>query len=264
MNKFLPIIKNTWSEFFQYRLNFIMWRVRNLFRFLVIYFLWWAIFSSKNTVFGYDQTKMLTYILLSSLVTSIVFSTRTADIGAEINQGDLSNLLLRPLNVFYYWAARDIGDKLLNIFFSIIEVSLLIFLLQPPLFFQTNTILLLAVFLSITTSVVLYFLISILLSFFGFWSPDVWSPRFLFMIIVEFFAGGLFPLDILPKPLFAILQFLPFNYLLFFPIKIYLGQLNIIAIIKGFAISLVWVGILYEITKKVWHKGLIVYGAYGR
>lgn len=264
MSSFVIIAKNTWDEYMQYRLNFVMWRVRNVLRLIVVYFLWWAIFSERNSIFGYSETQLLTYVIASSIVAGIVFSTKTQDIGSEINSGDLSNLLLKPVNVFKYWLARDVGDKILNICFAFVEVGILILLLRPSVFIQTNFSILVFTFLAIIISLVLYFLISLLLSFFGFWTPDVWGPRFLFFIILEFFAGGLFPLDMLPKPIYNFLSLLPFNYLLFSPIKIYLGQLSLAAVFQGLLISVLWIIVLYKLVRKVWYKGLAVYGAYGR
>ncbi|MBI2029674.1 ABC-2 family transporter protein [Candidatus Gottesmanbacteria bacterium] len=264
MRKYLLVAKNTWDEYMQYRLNFVMWRVRNVLRLIIVYFLWYAIFNQRGELFGYNESQILTYILLSSIVASIVFSTKTQDIGEEINSGNLSNLLIKPISVFKYWMARDLGDKLLNIAFSIVEVFVLIIFFKPPLFFQTNPIFIFLFILGIGFSLAIYFLISILIGFFGFWTPDVWGPRFLFYIFLEFFAGSLFPLDILPKPVFSTLQLLPFNYLLYFPVKIYLGQLSILSIFEGFFVGLVWIIVLYLFTNKVWFKGLKSYGAYGR
>lgn len=264
MNKLWVVAKNTWNEYMEYRLNFVMWRLRNVLRLIVVYFLWWAVFSVRNEVFGYDQTKLLTYILASSIIAGIVFSTKTQDIGSEINQGDLSNLLLKPMGVFNYWIARDIGDKLLNIVFSVIEIFLLILILKPPLFFQRDLTILFFLVISLLLSAMLYFFISLLISFLGFWTPDVWGPRFLFFIILEFFAGGLFPLDMLPPLFYKIIKLFPFSYLLFFPLKIYLGQLAIFDILTGLTISVIWIWILYLVVKKVWLKGLTIYGAYGR
>lgn len=264
MRQYILVAKNTWDEYMQYRLNFVMWRVRNVLRLLIVYFLWFAIFSNRGELFGYNQSQILTYILLSSIVGSIVFSTKTQDIGEEINSGDLSNLLIKPINVFSYWMSRDVGDKLLNIIFSIGEVILLVVLFKPPLYFQFNPLFLGLFLLGIIFSLGIYFLISILIGFFGFWTPDVWGPRFLFFIFLEFFAGSLFPLDILPSAIFSILELLPFNYLLFFPVKLYLGQLETFGIIKGFIISGVWIIVLYSLVSYVWSKGLKNYGAYGR
>ncbi len=258
------IIKNTWGEYLEYRLNFVMWRLRNVLRLVVIYFLWWAVFNAQTKIFDYDQTKILTYILLSSFVASLVFATRTQDIGQEISQGDLSNLLLKPINPFYYWLARDIGDKTLNISFSILEITLLFLILKPPFFIQRDFIFLFLVAVALILSISLYFLISLLISFFGFWTNSVWGPRLLLFIILEFLAGSLFPLDILPSLIYKILEFSPFSYLLFFPLKIYLGQVNIIFVIKGLMVSLTWFIIFYFLVQRVWRKGLKIYEAYGR
>lgn len=264
MKKYWQVVKNTWAEYMTYRLNFILWRVRRVLNLLLVYFLWSAIFVGQGEVFGYSQKQILTYILLSNIVASFVFATKTLEIGGQINSGDLTNFLLRPISYFKYWWARDFSDKVLNIFFSIVEVALLIFLFKPGVFLQTNLNLLFFFALSIILGIVLYFHLSFLLGFIGFWSPEVWAPRFIFFILTEFFVGGLFPLDILPKPLFLALQALPFPYLLYFPLKIYLGQLNIWQIAGGFAVSMVWLFTIYQTVQLVWQKGLRVYTAEGR
>jgi ABC-2 type transport system permease protein len=81
---------------------------------------------------------------------------------------------------------------------------------------------------------------------------------------MTFFAGNLFPLDILPKPLYTISQLLPFQYMLYFPIKLYLGQLTLQEICIGFFIAFLWTILFAKIVNVVWEKGLISYGAYGQ
>lgn len=95
--KYFPIVKNTWSEYMVYRLNFVLWRVRNVLRLLTIYFLWTAIFKAREEVFGYQQKEILTYILIGQILSATVFSTRTSEVGSEINDGRLANFLLKPL-----------------------------------------------------------------------------------------------------------------------------------------------------------------------
>jgi ABC-2 type transport system permease protein len=99
----------------------------------------------------------------------------------------------------------------------------------------------------------------------GFWVNETWPIRFIFMIIfIQFLGGGLFPLDILPKPIFFIFQLLPTSYLVYFPLKIYLGQLSLQQIILGLCISFLWIFLLYTFVQKLWTKGLRVYTAEGR
>lgn len=264
MKKYYQVVKNTWEEIGTYRLNFIIWRVRSVLQILTLYFLWISLIPQKSLLFGYSQQLMLTYILGISLITSFVFSSRTQEIGENINNGDLSVFLLRPINYFLYWFSRDVGDKLMNVLFSVAEISILLYFLHPPLFIQTNIFYLFFAFVAIIISIFSYFFFSCLLGLIGFWSPEIWGPRFIFMVILNFFAGGLFPLDILPKPIFSFLQILPFSYFLYFPLKIYLGQISSLEIYQGFFISIFWIFLLYFILKFVWRKGLKVYSAAGR
>ncbi len=264
MKKYLQIIKGTWAQYLMYRLNFIFWRVRMVTQILVVYFLWWAIFAGRQEFFGYTESMILTYILLSSVVRTLVLSTSTMDIGSVINQGDLSNFLLRPFHFFRYYVARDIGDKLLNFLFAIGELTLLYFFLRPSIFIQTNLVILLFFTVAIVIGMVLYFFFSIIFGLLGFWTPDIWAPRFLSFVIMEFFAGGLFPLDILPKPIFYVSQALPFSYFLYFPLKVYLGQLAVPALFGGIFVGMIWMVGLMMIALFLWQKGLRVYTAEGR
>ena len=85
-----------------YRLSFVLWRVRSVMQLVVTYFLWWAIFSQHTELFGYTQSMMLTYILLGAIVRPLVMGTRTQEVGGMINDGSLSNYLIRPMNIFRF------------------------------------------------------------------------------------------------------------------------------------------------------------------
>lgn len=152
----------------------------------------------------------------------------------------------------------------MNICFSIFELTLIFIILKPPIFIQTNFFYLLFFIFSIISSLFLYFFINFLLGLIGFWSPEVWAPRFIFITLLGFFAGSLFPLDILPSFIFSILKFLPFTYLLYFPLKIYLGQLSFPEIFSGLIMANFWVFITYFTVKYFWQRGLRSYTAYGR
>lgn len=264
MNKYFRVAKLTWDETLVYRLNFVMWRVRVVLQILTLYFLWVSLLPSGASIFGYNQSSILTYILGTSMVGSVVLSSRSYAVGDEINSGNLSNFLLRPINYFLYWFARDVGDKAMNIMFSVIELVVLFAILKPPFFIQTDSLYILLTFVAIVLALIMYFFFNFLLGLIGFWNPEVWAPRFIFIILLNFFAGGLFPLDILPKFIFSAFQLLPFTYLLYFPIKIYLGQLTIMEIFNGIMISLAWTILLFIVVRYIWRKGLLVYTAQGR
>ncbi len=247
-----------------YRLSFVLWRVRMVMQILVIYFLWWAIFKGHNTLFGYTQGMMLTYILLSAIVRPFSMGTRTQEVGSLINEGDLSNFLVRPINFLRYYVFRDLADKILNIIFAFFEVSILFIILKPSIFLQTNPAVLILTVFALIIGATLHFYFSMMLSYLAFWTPDVWAPRFLSFVLVEFFAGMLFPLDILPKPLFLLSNSLPFTYFIYFPLKLYLGQLNNQMVWTGLAVGIFWIFGFRFLTEFMWKKGLRIYTAEGR
>ncbi len=264
MKKYWIIARGIMEETMTYRLSFIMWRFRGVLQFLVLYYLWLALLPGNQTLFGYSQSRILTYVFASTLMSAIIFSTRVAELGETINKGDLSNDLLRPANYLLMWAARDVGDKLMNIMFSIGEFTILFIILRPPFFFQSNPFFLAATVITIAIATILFFFINMLLGCIGFWSNETWAPRFIFTILLQFFSGGLFPLDILPKPLFAFFSATPFPYLLYIPLKIYLGQLSFFEIGKSFFIASAWMIGVYLLLKIVWNKGMKLYTAQGR
>lgn len=264
MKKYYLIGKGIIDEILMDRINFVIWRFRIVISVLIAYFLWSAVLAKQPIVGNYTHSLLLTYILFASLVGSLIFSTRSFNIGDEINQGNLSNHLLRPYNYFFVLLSSDIADKLMNVLFSICELFILYVIFKPAIFWQLNSIYLFSTILAIIIGMLLFFLFSILLGAVGFWSAEVWGPRFIFGVSVAVFSGQMFPLDMLPKQLLVITQFSPFTYLIYFPVKVYLGQITISQIIFGIVIGFSWIIILYFLAKYIWANGLKHYTAQGR
>ncbi|MEK7605166.1 MAG: ABC-2 family transporter protein [Patescibacteria group bacterium] len=263
MRKYWQITKNTWDEALTYRTSFVVYRVRELLQLLASYFLWLFIVPANSSFLGYTQPLILTYIIGSAFVSDIVFATRTTAIASEINEGVLTNFLVRPMHYLKYYFARDIGDKAMNIAFSIVELTLVIIIFHVPFFIQQNIFVIVLFFLITFLALVLNFFISVLISLIGFWSNEGWGPRFIFYSVIGFLSGGMFPLDILPKPIFTLLQFLPFSYLTYFPMKVYLGQSTFMSTVQGIGMLILWISIMSFITLKVWKIGLKAYTAQG-
>lgn len=264
--KYIQVFKTSWENSFVYRLNFLMWRLRSVLNLLMLYFLWLAVFSHSDSVFGYQRNVMLTYILGTSLLQVLVLGSRSLDISGEISNGNLSNSLLKPLSYLRYWLARDVADKLLNILFVIVELSLIIFLLKPPLVLPGSPGLVLVSLFAASLAMLTFFYLSLFISMIAFWYPEHggWPARFLFQVIIMFFAGGLFPLDILPKNIYALVQYLPTSYLLFFPLQIWLNRIEAGEILFGLMLMVIWIILLRKTARLIWQKGLKAYEAYGR
>ena len=266
MKRYLAVFKISFAQEFVYRLNFIMWRFRNVVQVFLIFFLWDSIFSSPGkVVFGYDRSKILTYIFSLFVVKSLVSSSRSVDIAGDISRGDLTNYLLKPVSYFKYWFTRDISSKALNFIFAIFEFALLFILLKPTLFFQTSLITNFLFLGSLVAAIIIYFCLLLIFSSLTFWYPEqAWGLVFLLNIFVEFLGGGLFPIDVLPSTFQTVLYLTPFPYLYFVPIQIYLGKFASSISLNMFAMSLFWAFFLTFTLRFVWRLGLKEYRAEGR
>lgn len=263
MKKYWLIFKISWQANLIYRLNFVMWRIRTVLSLLLVYFIWWTVFQSQSKVFGYSQSSILTYVLVAAFIRAIVLSTRVIDLMDAINSGSIVNFILKPLGFVRYYLARDIADKLFNVLFYFIEITLIILILKPPVIFQQNILLLWLFLLSIITAMVIYFYLNFIISLLAFWLESSWGALFLMMILLESFGGGLFPIDILPKIFYNLLMLTPFPYLIFFPAKIYLGSLGISEIIFGFSTILCWIVLLHLFMYRLIRAGFRYYSAGG-
>lgn len=201
MKKYLTVFTVSWQNEFVYRLNFILWRFRNILRLLMTYFLWRGIFVYNSNVFGYSGPEMLTYVFLVLVVQAIVLSAPSADnIGGEIGSGDLSNYLIKPISYLRYWFTRDIASKLLNIFFSLGEITVLWLLLRPHLVFPAHLLSVGGFFLCCLFAITIYFFLEVSNRFIAFWTPEnTWGLSFLVIILIEILGGGMFPLIFFPN-----------------------------------------------------------------
>jgi ABC-2 type transport system permease protein len=188
--------------------------------------------------------------------------SRTIDLGWMINSGSLTIPLMRPFNIFSFFFIRDLADKLFNLTFMFIEIPLILLIFKPPVFLQSNPLVILYAGISILLAIVIYFFINVIFGSLAFWTRDIWAPRFLLMVIMEIATGAMFPLDMLPIFWQKLFLMTPFPYLIYVPLKIYLGTDPSVVLHLFFALG--WVVVLGLITKLVWQKGIKSYEAEGR
>jgi len=264
MKKYIQIIKLTLEDYFVYRLNFLLWRFRSFVFFLTLFFFWLAVYGGKNQFLGYQKSQMLAYVVGIAFLKSMVLGSRSIDLAGQIRSGGLTKLLLRPINVFSFWFYRDVADKVLNLFFTVLEITLVLLIFKFPFYLPRHLSSFFYFSSFVLLSILLYFFLSLCISSVAFWTEEIWATRWLFGIIfLEFLSGAFFPIDVLPLPLQKTIYLTPFPYLVFFPLKIWLEQMPLFLIIKSFSLCLLWLLFFCFLSRFIWQKGIRNYGAYG-
>lgn len=266
MEKYRAILKVGFQQELTYKLQFILTRLRNIIQILVFFFLWQSVLVGQDSLFGYTSSSIAVYTFLLIIIRSLVMTTKANDVSGYVSSGELSNYLTKPINFFKYILVKDIPVRLLNLVFSVVEISILFLLLRPNMFIQSDPVQIMFFVLSLVIASTLFFLILMIVNTVPFWVPELgWGAQFLFMtIFVEFLSGAFFPLDVFPESLQNFLKLTPFPYMVFIPIKTYLGDITIFENLKNISVGLGWCIILLLIMKKTWKNGLRAYEGVGR
>lgn len=263
--KYLQTFKISWQAALVYRLSFFVWRLRRQILLISKYVIWHALYQYNTQIGFYNQKEMLTYIIGVSLISNFIFTSKSNQVAEDISNGNLNNLLIKPLNYFSWIFSLDFGDKLANSSFLFFELLIFFLLFKPPFFWQKNLIVLITFFIFLLLAILIYFYLSFLISLLSFWYPEHsgWPARFIFSIITNFLSGSFLPLDIMPPFLYHLIKFLPTTYLAFFPLKIYLNKIDFLELRLVFLKMLVWIFLLAFACLFLWRKGVKNYSATG-
>ena len=170
MRKYWTVFKLSWGRMLAYRFNFILGRLRNVIFLLLLFYVWRSLTIETGSFAGYTELELITYVFGVNLIRSIIFGSQSRDIAEEINSGIFSKYLTQPVNYFWFNFWREVAQRVIHLISAILEVVLFATILKVGLFIQTDWILLSLFILSIGLSVMLYFILSFLVSLIAFWS----------------------------------------------------------------------------------------------
>lgn len=261
--KYWLIFKLHWQSLLTYPVNFFSWRLRQILGTFTSLTFWSVVFVGTGTAFGYNRTDMISYIFLTAFLQSFVLSTLLGGLAQDVYSGTISNVLVKPLRIFGMWFSQELADKSMNIFFVTCESLLLLWIFKPELQLPPLPQLLLFLVAALLGALILFY-IMLLFGTLGFWTQETWGVRFLFFMFLDFTAGKLYPLDILPEMIRKALFFTPFPYLAYVQTQLFLGKFDAMQTGNIFLALITWVVLLSVIFHFVWNHGLKSYGAVGR
>ena len=263
MRKYFTLFTLSWQKQLEVRSDFVFEQGRSLAVLVSLYYLWSALLTNRTEVVGYSREQILTYVLMMTLLRGWVLACVTDRIPSEISRGKISELLLRPMSHLGYWATQDAAAKALNITAAALMLASFCAIVRPPFQLPPNGAAWAAFILSTVGGMIIYFQMSYMLGVMGFWTAQSWGPRFCFEIVLEFCAGAYFPIDLLPAAFQRVIAMLPFPYLVFHPLSIYLGRTPAAEYGQIFAHQILWIVALALASRALWRLGLRRYAAEG-
>lgn len=266
MSKYFAIARATWQEYLTYRGNLFLEVIGGFIAQVVIIALWYAIYGDLNTttVGNFTLSEMITYLIAAGVINSfILHSSQGDEINDDINRGYLSNFLAKPLNIPAYWLTRDLCRRILTLILGIGEYFLLLVIFSGFLILPSSLSVLILTIIAILLAGILHYFLFYIFSVIAFWMDQTWGPRFVMRVVMVIATGSIIPLSLFPANWQSIFNLLPFKFLIYFPLQIYLGKITSGEILAGLATVLAWITALVAISVLVWNRGIKKYSAYG-
>lgn len=245
----------------EYRLDFIFSLISACFPILIQYYIWTAIYVQSKTgqFFGYTYGEMILYTIVAAIVTKIVSTNMDHVIAMDIKDGALNKHLVQPANYFSLKLFTLLGQKLFFFSVMLIIIFMAIIYFSNLYAIQIGLYTMICFILSMILSLILNFFISYSIATIAFWLSEIsyfFEMTGLFVIIL---SGGVFPIEIFGRTMNVLLNYLPFKYTIYFPSNIINGKLAMFEIIHGISMQIIWILIMFVISRMLWKVGLKKY-----
>ncbi|HEY2102803.1 MAG TPA: ABC-2 family transporter protein [Chthoniobacterales bacterium] len=250
---------------FVYRWNYFLRALFGLIPLAGTVFLWRAIFHERGGGFGgYDYGSMIYYYLLTILVSNLVTPTEDEwQIASDIREGQINSFLTKPLNYLGYRTSIFLAARLVYTAVTILPIALIFFYFRNYLRLPDSFATYLLATLSLVMAAFIQFFITYSLAMMAFWILEISTVVFIVYSFEYFLGGQMFPVDIMPAGVQALMKWLPFYYELFCPIAIFLERLRGMELAQALGIQSGWLMVTWALAHFMWKRGLGHYQAVG-
>lgn len=268
LRKYWTVFQVCLAERLAYRIDFIITTLLRFLPILTITFLWTAIFagSDSSRIAGFTRDEIVAYNLLVFI--SRAFSSMpglSIGIAADIREGNIKKYLTQPIDMLGFLFTMRVAHKLVYYLTALLPYAIVLYLCRHFFSGWPSTTVFVAFLLSLVGAFLIGFLFESLIGLLGFWILEVTSITYITMSILFVLSGHMFPLDLLPPNVAEVIKWMPFQYMAYFPAKLFLhgdlwtnGEL-------GFEMSrmLGSIVVLAVIVMAVYRSGLRRYSAFG-
>jgi ABC-2 type transport system permease protein len=252
-----------WAEQWQYRANLLMYLLYWIVSPIVYLAVWVTIANNQGSVSGLTANDFITYYLTLLIVDQLTSEITIHILAYKIQDGTLSGELLRPVHPILTGSlVYNIAFKVLNLL-AFIPIWIVLFLLFRPDYSSITLNSILLAVPGILLGFWMSFLFGAIITCLAFWTTRVYSISQFYSLVVILLSGQFVPLQLMPPAIQTVAQYLPFQMFRYVPVEIILNRLPPDAILRDYAISLIWLVILQFLFLWVWREGVKRFSAVG-
>lgn len=216
-----------------------------------------AFYSHSLTNPPMSLKQLIAYLWLQQAFLSLLaLWYRDNELFDLITKGNIAYELCRPLDLYNFWYAKLLAQRLSAALLRSFPILILACLLpQPYRLMRPPSLIAFTLFLSaLILGVIILVAISMFIYISVFITMSPTGSLMILNIIGEFFAGLVIPIPLMPYWLQTAANWLPFRYTVDFPFRVYSGQIPVGQALLGLVIQFVWIVILVFLGKRSLNK----------
>lgn len=248
MRKYIEIFKYSIKTKLTFIWNYLFSMASFAIHVFVFNELWDYILQGKM-IAGYTKNELIWYIIIAEFIT-YTNEKKHKQIASMVKQGDISNMLIKPVDMIHYFIAEDSSLIIKGIINFIFAIILGMTLAGPIEVSLANVVLM------IIASIIGIFIGVLIQIFIGICSFFTEENNSIYLILQKFSLLVVFtPLEFYPEIIQKIFYLLPTTYNVYAPAKIFTNA-DILTSFELLGLEIITAMVMYIVIRLLYKKGV--------
>lgn len=226
-------------------------------------YFWRALYKGQGIVGDVDADSMLTYVIMSSLLSVLLITNVERRIEHSVVKGTVATDMMKPINIFGVYFAEDIGNIIALVFQNMLPILIIgSLMIKVPLMADIHDLPLFVI--SALESFLINWLIAALFGMIAFSAVNIDALIQVKKHLLRLLSGSIIPIWFFPPAVSKVLGLLPFVYIYQLPLSIYIGRGDRAQQLSQMRIQFVWLivllGAFFYAQKRVTGKVMVQEG----
>ncbi len=193
-------------------------------RVILAYMLWKVLFTGKTVIGGFTLETMTAYYILTAFLARLdQTGPMVWEYAEDIREGRFAKYLAKPVNPFGHFLSAAAARSLYVLGIALISAFLLALLFRSSFLLPVDPIRAVLAIAIAFTGLIFMAAVNWLTAVLAFKFKDITGFHMIKGNIVEFLAGTLIPLSLLPMGVQQVMRWMPFYYIQYLPASLFLG-----------------------------------------
>ena len=243
MKKYLYVIKTQIIKSMTYEFNIYGNIIMQTIIMITSAYFWRALYKGRGMVGDVDADSMLTYVVISSLLSVLLITNVERRIQTSVVKGTVATDMMKPVNIFGVYFAEDIGNIIALICQNVLPILIIgSLMIKVPRMADIRDLPLLII--SVAESFLINWLIAALFGMIAFTAVNIDALIQVKKHLLRLLSGSIIPIWFFPPGIARVLESLPFVYIYQLPLSIYIGRGDRAQHLGQMGIQSIWLVIL--------------------